>query len=210
MTPRHPHVTGAVLAGGLARRMAGADKGLLPLAADRSDTPLARILSVFSGRFAACLIVTGPGAPADTGAYLAMGASAGLPVTLTSDRIEGKGPLGGIHAALAESRTPFVFACGCDMPGLSAGLLDLMATRAAGGRLLVPVLRGRPEPLHAIYPVSCREEAGRALRDGVTMMLDFFQRVPVDYLPEEQYAHIPGAASSFVNLNTPADLGDLR
>jgi molybdopterin-guanine dinucleotide biosynthesis protein A len=74
----------------------------------------------------------------------------------------------------------------------------------------VPVHRGRPEPLHAVYPVSCLPEADRALADGVRMMLDFFARVPVDYLPEEEYADVEGALRSFENINTPEDLERVR
>ena len=198
-------VTGVVLAGGRATRMGGIDKARIPLpeAAEtlgrRPPTPLSRILDVFAGRFTACILV---GTRLDH--------EAPLPVTATADRFEGCGPLGGLHAALSILETPSAFVCGCDMPSLSGPLIDFMIARSRPDRLLVPVRRGRPEPLHALYPASCLESAEKALSDGVRMMLDFFERVPVDYLPEEEFSQVPGADRSFDNINTQADLENWR
>jgi len=191
----HGQVSGAVLAGGRARRMGGANKALLPLGAGRADTPLSRMLAVFAGRFAETILVADDPSPYE-----------GWPVRVVPDIVAGCGPLGGVHAAVSAARTPFVFVFGCDMPSLSGPLIDMMARRVLPGRLLVPVYHGRPEPLHAIYPVSCRDEARRALDEGVRMMREFFDRVPVDYLPEEEIRALDGAVSSFENINTPDDL----
>ena len=192
----HPRITGVVLAGGLASRMGGSNKALLPL---EPGTPLERILAVFAGRFAGCVVVAPDPLP-----FL------GLPVTVTSDRFPGCGPLGGLHAGLAAVKTDIAFVCGGDMPSLSGPLLDFMASRASDTRLLVPIQRGRPEPLHALYPVACLPDVERALEDGVRMMLDFFARALVEYLPEETYRGIEGAEASFFNLNTPDDLEAAR
>lgn len=195
---RHPHVTGVVLAGGRASRLDGANKALIPIGA-AGDTTLERILRVFAGRFAGCVVV-GP----DPEAYV------GLPVRVVGDLFRGCGPLGGIHAGLGSIRTPFAFVCGCDMPFLSAALLDAMVGRIRPDRLLVPVLAGRPEPLHAFYPASCGSSVEAALGQGVRKMSDFFERVPVDYLQEEDYGGIEGARRSFLNINTPGDLAEAR
>ncbi len=194
----HPHVTGAILAGGRARRMSGANKALLPLGPGGAESPLSRILEAFAGRFAEAILVADDAAP-----------YRGLPVRVVGDIVPYCGPLGGVHAALCASRTPFVFVCGGDMPSLSGPFLDLMAGRVREGRLLVPVRNGRPEPLHSIYPSACRERAREALDAGVRMMLDFFERVPVDYLREDAYGTIQGAERSFRNINTPEDLESL-
>jgi molybdenum cofactor guanylyltransferase len=205
----HPRITGVVLAGGRARRMGGANKAMLPVEPGSSQTTLDRILALFEDRFAGCVLVTAArqaGAPeaGDPAWY------AGLPVRVTADRYAGCGPLGGLHAGLSAVTTPFAFVCGCDMPSLSGPLIDLMARRARDGRLLVPVVRGRPEPLHAIYPISCLIEVERALGEGVRMMLDFFERVPVDYLSDAEFSAVEGAERSFMNINTPEDLAAPR
>jgi molybdopterin-guanine dinucleotide biosynthesis protein A len=191
----HPRVTGVILAGGRARRMGGRDKTGISLGAP-GDTPLSRILRVFSGRFPRCVLVTHPGAEA-------------VPtegVTIAHDLFPGCGPLGGLHAGLRSVATPLAFVCGGDMPALSGPLIDHLVARARDDRPLVPVRSGRPEPLHAVYPATCLAAAEKALREGIRMMLDFFATLEVDYLPEEEYAGIAGALASFENLNTPEDL----
>jgi len=197
----HPHVSGLILAGGRARRLAGRSKAELPLGGDPARTPLARILAVFKGRFDKCVLVgpagRDPSPPEDV---------SGPEILVTSDRIEGGGPLAGIHAGLLAVPTRFAFVVGCDMPSLSGDLIDLMAGRARPGRLLVPVFRGRPEPLHAIYPVGCAGGIEASLSEGVRMMLDYFARAPVDYLPESEFRHLCGSSRSFLNINTPEDL----
>src|SRR5262245_32642895 len=132
------------------------------------------------------------------------------PVSVVNDRIPGCGPLGGLHAALCVVETSLAFVCAGDMPRLSGDLLDLMVERSAPGRCLVPVRAGRPEPLHAIYPASLRDGAERALGEGVRMLLDFLARAPVDYLKEEEYLGVAGAAASFDNINTVEDLERIR
>lgn len=200
-----PQITGAVLAGGRARRMGGADKALLSFDKSPRRTILSAILAAFQGRFAETLVVTSRRAPPG-------GAYDGYDAKVVQDEFEDCGPLGGIHAALTSASTPLVFVCGCDMPYLSGPLIDVMAAdalqpgRAMAGRLLVPVVDGRPEPLHAIYPRACLAEVDRALRGGVRMMIEFFERVPVDWLPQDRFRHVEGAMASFRNLNTPDDL----
>lgn len=197
-------MTGAILAGGRATRLGGVNKATLPLGAEPGVTPLARILDVFAGRFDGAVIVAAPGMAFEGWA------PSGAPLSVVSDRFPGCGPLGGLHAALSAVRTPFAFVCGGDMPSLCGALLDLMADRSVAGRCLVPVRAGRPEPLHAIYPACLRDEAERALGEGVRMMLDFLARVPVDYLSEEDYLPIEGASRSFDNINTAEDLERVR
>jgi len=129
-----------------------------------------------------------------------------LEIAFAQDRVIGCGPLGGLQAGLAATATPFAFVCGGDMPSLSGPLLDLLADRVRQGWALVPVRRGRPEPLHAIYPVSSLPEVERALGEGIRMMLHLIERIPVDYIREEVFRDLEGAERSFDNINTFEDL----
>ena len=36
-------------------------------------------------------------------------------------------------------------------------------------------------------------------------MLDFFERVPIDYLSDAEFSAVEGAERSFMNINTPED-----
>jgi len=212
---RHPHVTGAILAGGRALRLGGEDKGALRLGPQPSQTPLARILAVFDGRFEETILVLSR-TRADPG-----GIHRTPRVRLVIDHYPGCGPLGGLHAALDAAATPLVFVCACDMPFLSGPLIDALVARAECRRPLapsvprgpavplvplVPMRNGLPEPLHAVYPASLAGRIAEALSAGVRKMTDFFDRAGADYLPEEEYQHIDGAGESFENINTPEDL----
>ncbi|HKY31298.1 MAG TPA: molybdenum cofactor guanylyltransferase [Candidatus Polarisedimenticolia bacterium] len=195
---RHPGVTGAILAGGLASRLGGAEKPLLELTGPE-DTPLSRLLAVFSGRFPRTLIVT-----TRPGLY------AGFAAQPVADAVAGRGPLGGLEAALSAAATPFVFLCGGDMPFVSGPLIDAMAGRAAPGRILALERHGRPEPLHALYPIEALAAVRSALDGGLRMMLDLYSLVPADLLPASAYQGLPGAGRSFENINTPEDLDRAR
>lgn len=195
---RHPHVTAAILAGGRATRLGGALKALLPLSCP-DDTPLARLLEMARGRFARCLIIAN-----DTEPFAPYGA------TVVPDRLAGMGPLGGIEAALAAAETTHVLALAGDMPSVSGDLVDWLLARAGDDRPLVPWRGGRPEPLHAIYPVSCLPAVRAALEEGVRKMSDFFGRVGVDGVDETFYGAVAGADRSFDNINTPDDLARAR
>lgn len=196
---RHPGVTGAILAGGEARRLGGINKALLPLGTGPDATPLARILAVFEGRFADCIVAGGD--PGDL---------SGLPVRHVADRRPGLGPLEGLRAALEATHTAFAFVCACDMPFLSGALIDFMAERARDGRALVPRRSGRVEPLHAIYPAACLPRIQEALEAGERMLRDLHDRIPVDHLDDSVFAGVPGADRSFDNLNTPDDVAAAR
>ena len=195
---RHPHVTAAVLAGGRATRLGGAVKTLLPLSGPE-DTPLSRLLAMARGRFPRCLVIAPDPAP-----------FAAHDVTVVPDRVPGLGPLGGIEAALAAAGTPRVIVLGGDMPSVSGDLVDWMVARARSDRPLVPRRAGRPEPLHAIYPVSILPALRAALRENVRKIGDLFVRIPVDFVDEVLYGAIEGADRSFDNINTPDDLEVLR
>src|SRR5687768_14477512 len=45
------------------------------------------------------------------------------------DLYENRGPLGGIHAALAHARTPWIFVLACDYPFVSGELIQFLADR---------------------------------------------------------------------------------
>jgi molybdopterin-guanine dinucleotide biosynthesis protein A len=196
---RHPGITGVILAGGRATRMGGRNKALLPSGAEAgSRTILERTLAIFAGRLAGCVLVLSRDAEPE--AYL------GLPVSIAYDRYDALGPLSGIESGLGAVRTPWAFVCACDMPRISADLIDAMAQRAREGRALVPMRGDRPEPLHALYPAGCAAEARACLEEGVRTIRDFLMRIQVDYLDAAAWSGIPGAERSFDNLNTQDEL----
>ena len=85
-----------------------------------------------------------------------------------------------------------------------------LAKESRSDRPLVPRRAGRPEPLHAIYPVGCLPALRAAMREDVRKISDLFERIPVDFVDETLYGAIAGADRSFDNINTPDDLEAAR
>ncbi|MDA8426709.1 MAG: molybdenum cofactor guanylyltransferase, partial [Treponema sp.] len=105
----------AVLAGGEGRRMRGLDKLAIELGGERVAT---RIVGALRRRFEDIIVVTSRPE-----------AFSGLGVRTLRDTVLGCGPLGGLHAALAASRSEWLYLTACDMPWQSLGWIDLLESR---------------------------------------------------------------------------------
>jgi molybdenum cofactor guanylyltransferase len=138
-----------------------------------------------------------------------------LDVPFAFDLVEGRGPIGGLHAALSYAQTEWLFLLACDYPFVTAGLLRLMAdgTSDEFGAVLPEQADGRLQPLCAFYNV----EAARPLIEEIISA----QRVPppmseiVSLLKPKivmpaEYSHLAGSDHFFANLNTPHDLSEIR
>ncbi len=198
---KFPDVTAVILAGGVARRMGGAQKAFLDLG---GDAILDRQIAVLRPRFAEILVAVGLGGQ-DAEAATAFAARDLRPVV---DRFTGSGPLAGLHAALLASRTAWVFAFACDMPFLDGDLIDRMVMMAVIEQevdAFVPLRRGKAEALHALYRTTAADEAERCLQSGRRAMVDLLAGVRTKLLKERD---LPGMTQSYtwVNLNTPDEL----
>src|SRR5262245_30724404 len=116
MTSRPPSDPGcgtaAILAGGLATRMGGAAKALIPVNGVALIDRQVRVLAPIFPRLLAAVAAKDDPAP-----YRARG------LFVVTDRHPRCGPLAGLHAALEASRDAWLFVVACDMPFLDAGLI---------------------------------------------------------------------------------------
>ncbi|HEX9030179.1 MAG TPA: molybdenum cofactor guanylyltransferase, partial [Anaerolineales bacterium] len=76
-----------------------------------------------------------------------------LELPLFSDRLPGRGALGGLYTALSIANRPLVGVVACDMPFVSAALLaaarDLLADPTIDA--VIPRTADGTEPFHAVY-----------------------------------------------------------
>lgn len=79
------------------------------------------------------------------------------------DDVTDGGPLAGIAAGLAAARTDAVVVVACDMPRVTAALLDRLLEEVARYDVAIPRLGGRPEPVCACY----RKSAAYWIRDSL-------------------------------------------
>lgn len=131
-------------------------------------------------------------------------------VAFVPDRAPGRGPLGGLEAALHHAQAP-VLALACDLPLLQPADLHWLAAlfASAGGTEgphgLAVRSAGRWEPLFSVYAPAClplleaRLAAGRLSLHGLIEAGDFHAA--------DAPAHV---AAHLVNVNTPGDLARLR
>lgn len=115
MTLRVDEVTGLILAGGRATRMGGVDKGLQLL---NGDAMVMHVLRRLQPQVGSVLI--------NANRHLDDYAQFGVPVCM--DQIEGfAGPLAGVHAGLAQCRTPYLVTVPCDSPMLPDDLVTRLS-----------------------------------------------------------------------------------
>lgn len=190
-------VTGIVLAGGKGNRLGGALKALLPLG---SKTSLERVLAALRPLCAELVLVAN-----DPVLEQVPGARA------VFDPKPHAGVLPALRHGLAEAASPLAIVVACDMPLLSTELLGSLLARAAQADVVIPVVEGRPEPMHAVYrPMACVEAIDAALAAGERRMISFLDRLRVVRVEEAELRALDPELVSFFNVNTPEDLALAR
>ena len=188
-------VTGVILAGGLSSRM-GSNKALLPYQGGRFIEAIHRQLSEL---FSEVILVTNS---AEQYAF--------LPCRKVIDIYPGMGALGGLHAGLHHSASPYIFAVACDMPYLNSPLIRRIVSSRKGVDVVIPEGDKGQEPLHALYGRNCLRPMEQALQSGKRRIVSFFPEVRVCSLPREAVTAVDPAFDSFRNINTPTDYYQLR
>ena len=195
-----------VLGGGEGRRMGG---NKLFLAVD-GLLLLHCVLDRICPWFREVLLAVGP-KDASSLSLLLEGRSWASPVRVVVDRAPGKGPLAGLVAGLREMDSPWAFLMGCDMPWIQEPLVRRMwALRDREEGVLCWEREGYLEPLHAFYSRSCLPFAEEALARKDHKLKSFYPQVPVQVVPEEAFADLPGHRRSFEGINTPLQLERFR
>lgn len=174
----------------------GTNKALLDF---QGEKLIERIARQFRAWFDQVVIVTN--APADY---------AFLDLATVGDRIPGLGPLGGIEAGLAASRHRRAFFAACDMPFLSRELIGHLLDLAAAADVVVPVVNGDYEPMHAVYTRACLPAIRASLDAGRYKIIHFYDQVRVRRVTEAELAPFGPSGKLFFNCNTPADLDRAR
>lgn len=122
------------------------------------------------------------------------------------------GPLGGIHAALLNSRTPYSLVIAVDTPFISAGFLSYLIERALHSSAMVtaPHIAGAVQPLCAVFSSDFLSLAETALKSGQCKVEAAFPEGQTQILSESELGQFEMAAGMFDNLNTPEDLERAR
>jgi molybdopterin-guanine dinucleotide biosynthesis protein A len=180
-------MTGIVLAGGESRRM-GRDKAFIAL----DGAPLIEhVLRVLRGVFPRTIIVTN-----NQSAYALYNA------VVVADAVDKRCALTGIYSGLLYSADEYNFVAACDMPFLNADLITYMAGLANGYDIVVPMIAGCVEPLHAVYSKKLLPVIARRLQEDRLQIRGIFEEARVKYVTEAELDRYDPERRSFKNLNT--------
>ena len=190
-------VNAIVLCGGRSSRM-GFDKAGIKAG---GRTLLERQVAALSGRFRKVILATN--SPEN---YKGRDR-----VETVADDVPGRGPLGGLAAALEKSDSRYNFVVACDMPFISADLAAYMAGGIKRGFQAVVPFHGKEyQPLCAVYSRDCLGEIREALAGNRLKLVRLFSRLKVRKVPLRELKRFGDPAIYFRNINTPGDLRFLR
>lgn len=197
-------VSGVILAGGLARRMGGGDKGLRELA----GRPILSHVIERARPQVAALVLNANGDPARFADF-------GLPVA--ADGIEGfAGPLAGVLAGLdwAAADRPecdWLASFPCDAPFLPLDLVArlLAAIEDEDADLACAVSEGRDHPVVGLWPTRLTEDLRHALAEEEIRKVDVWTgRYRLARVAFEPVALPGGLVDPFFNANRPDDIDE--
>jgi len=183
---KQQRVGAVVLAGGLARRMGGQDKGLVEL----GNRPMAG-WAVEAIRTQVHQLVIN--ANRNHEAY------SGLGCDVVADRHSGHiGPLAGLSAAMHHLDTDYVFMCPCDSPFIDSSLVDLLGHACIGQNSDIAVAHDgvRMQPVFCLAHKRSLSSLDAYLESGerkIDLWYDTMKTVEVD---------CSTVAVSFRNINT--------
>ena len=202
----HPHILGAILAGGAARRMfpdRGGDKGLNELGGVAMLSHVIERLRPQVGQ----LILNANGDPAR---FAAFGLDV-VPDVLGPDQ----GPLAGLYAVMdwagrQEMSFDKILTVSTDVPFLPPGLVDKLAAAIRSQRPVIAQSSGRLHPAIGLWPVSLKDAVAQALAEGRRGFEGFAtanEAIAVGF----PFSDIAGeTVDPFFNVNTPDDLAAAR
>ncbi|HLJ27242.1 MAG TPA: molybdenum cofactor guanylyltransferase [Candidatus Angelobacter sp.] len=184
------NVTGFVLAGGKSSRM-GANKALLAL----NGSTLVEGTKAIVEQVCERVFIVG-----SRQLYGAFG-------ECYEDVYPNCGPLGGIHAALLNSRTAHSLIISVDTPFIRTDFLNYMIERALNSSAMVtaPRIGGVVQPLCAVFSRDFLPIVEAALKSGKYKVEPTFPQEQTLVLTEADLSQFEMAAEMFENLNTPED-----
>ncbi len=187
-------ITGVVLAGGLGRRMGGADKGLIAFA---GKPMVVHVLERLGPQVDEILI----NANREIDRYSAFG----YPVI--PDEIEGfAGPLAGLHRGMCAANQPYVLTVPCDSPFLPADLASrlMQALQQADAELAVAKTGTQAHPVFCLCRTSLKNHLQSYLQSGGRKIDAWYGTLKV---VEVAFDDQPQA---FANINTIEELESLQ
>lgn len=188
-----PTVTGVILAGGLARRMGGEDKGLISF---HGQPLIKHVINRLRPQVEQLLI----NANRNIDRYQQFG------YHVITDTLEDfQGPLAGMLSGMRHANSTYILTAPCDGPLLSKKLRQrMLETLLLSGKTIAVATDGqRLQPVYCLMPCHLQTDLLAFLQSGERKIDKFFAQyslAEVDFSDD---------ADCFINLNHPEDLASL-
>jgi molybdopterin-guanine dinucleotide biosynthesis protein A len=127
---------------------------------------------------------------------------------IVKDIYIGNGPLSGIHSALKNSSTDKVLCIACDMPLVSEEVINFLGNYEERYDILVPMVKGRLQPLCSIYSKSIINNLEESLIKNENKLQQLIKSV--DYKVVEALEYREFSECDFININTLEDYKSLE
>ncbi len=188
------HITGTILAGGLARRMGGIDKGLIPFF---GKPMISHVIDQLKPQVEDMLI----NANREIERYEALGLS------VIQDQIaDFAGPLAGLHTGMKHAKTEFVLSVPCDSPLLPNNLaIDLMHALQTNNADIAIVKTGQQtHPVFCLCRTNLASDLEEFLTSGGRKVEDWQKKHHLTIVSFDDQS------TAFSNINTMDDLAELE
>lgn len=183
--------TAIVLAGGKSSRM-GTNKALLKM---DEQFVIERIIVEVKKVVEQVIIVTNSFSEYDF-----------LQLPMVEDTWKEKGPLAGIHAGLTASTTEKNMVIACDMPFVSAEIVQHLLDSLDKYEAVVPLIDQQLHPLFACYKKDVAQKANQSIENGELRLKRFLQGLHVKVLAEEDLPFRRRVMETSVfNMNHPEE-----
>jgi len=187
---RRPGIAAAILAGGLAERLGGINKGDLHIGGRRIvDRQLEVLRQVADPVF----VVSGRQREFHD-----------LDVDVVHDLVANAGAIGGIYTAIATSPCDRTIIVACDMPYLTPALAAMLA-RPSDADVVVPRSGSGLQPLCATWSARALEPIRRRIGDHLLKVASVLEELRIEEIGPEVLASCDPHGLLFVNINTPHD-----
>lgn len=189
-------VGGGILAGGLSRRMAGKEKGLVVVNGEAMAAHIARTLNPYVSE----LLINANRFQTDYEKFCG---------SVVNDQISGfKGPLAGIHALLRATKDEYLLLSSCDTPYLTSEYpqkmlerLNQELTRGHQPGIICAKSEDKLHPLHCVVSKALISDLEGRLSNDQLKVMDWIRAYA-----ELQTVDFDGESrTQFRNLNSPED-----
>jgi molybdopterin-guanine dinucleotide biosynthesis protein A len=134
---------------------------------------------------------------------------------IVQDVFTGRGPLAGIHSALKYTETQKNFIASCDLPLISAEIINYMLDYQSEKDIILPMANDRIQQLCGIYSKNILSEVEKLLiesnqknsqlKGSIYELIDW---VPTEIVEVDQLDFYN--SDLFLNINTPEDYNYLK